>query len=87
MNADELARVRQCCVQATPSECVMLLQLCLEVDELTADDMYMYIRADVSFDRLLSMRYIPVSRTSFYDRCNKVLTKYRDYLQATGRWG
>ena len=86
MSDEEIKRLKQYCMVATPEEKKVLLEMCQSKDFLTGDDMYYHLTSNVSYDRLDYIRYVPTSKRRFYQRCTEVLETFKKFLIENNNW-
>lgn len=78
-NKDEVKKLKEYCKSTQFEEHVELLQSAIKSNKGIASELYYSIVRGVSYDELIKIRHIPLSKTDFYGYQRKCLSLFKQY--------
>lgn len=82
----EITAIKRYCQHLTEEEEHQLLSCAQSGNKWLATHIVYSIQNNISYDKLLSVIYIPITKNSFYAYQRETLVKFREFLIKNGRW-
>lgn len=76
---DEAKKLKEYCKSAQFEEHDKLLQSAIQSNKSIASELYYSIVRGISYDELIKIRHIPLSKTDFYGYQRKCLALFKQY--------
>ena len=82
----EEKRLKEYCKNEGFSDHDILLQSAISSNPQIAVDLFYSLINGISYDRLMTLKYIPIPKTDFYGYQRKCLSMFRNLLLFYGKW-
>lgn len=86
LTKEEYESIKEYCMSGKFQDHGLLIQSAMEANSSICAELYTSLVLGASFERIDSLRYIPLSKPDFYAYRRKTVAIFKDYMIQVGIW-